>query len=353
MKKKSIIALVVLGLIVLIVFRLASNKNTIDKRNSPIATNPTAIPVTVATVVQETLQSALLKTGELAPYKQATALATASGNVLKLNFELGTQVQQGQLLGRIDTRLLQLDLQKSQSSAAKLKRDLQTYSELLEGNAATREKVEEIRQNYTEAINRSSQLQRQISDATIKAPISGTISARPVEEGVFVTSGTQVATIVNLSRIKVTVSLSESEVYQIKEGQTATLQTEVYPDKQWLGKVSYINPQADAAHSYAVEITAENNKEAPLRSGTFVKINFSNNKPQTALLIPREALLESTSDASVYIIEQGRAILRPIKVGAQYNSRIAVLEGLSPGQKVVTSGQINLQNRTPVILSNN
>lgn len=353
MKKKSIINLVVAGIIALIVFRLASNKNTIDNRNNPTPKSLAAIPVTATDVVEQDIQSSLVKTGQLAPYKQAAVLAPASGNVLKLNFQLGTQVQQGQLLARIDTKLLQLDLQKSNSNAAKLKRDLQTYSELLEGNAATREKVEEIRQNYTEAVNQSSQLGRQIADASIKAPISGTIALRPVEEGVFVASGTQVATIVNLSRIKVTVNLGESEVYQIKEGQTAILETEVYPERKWQGKISYINPQADDAHSYAVEITAENSKEAPLRSGTFVKISFSGGKSQKTILIPREALLESTRDASVYIIEKGRAVLRPIKVGTEYNGRIAVQQGLRPGEKVITSGQINLQNSTPVIISNN
>jgi len=351
MKKKVLLVLMVIGLTALIVIRLASNKNTIDKRNQPGTEVAKGIPVTVATAVEETLSTELVKTGTLAPFRQATVLATASGKLLRLDFELGTPVQEGQLLGRIDTQLLQLDLEKSESAAQKLRRDLQTYSELLEGNAATREKVEEVRQNYNEAANRSSQLRRQIADASLKAPISGVIASRPVEQGVFVASGSEVAAIVNLSRVKVTVNLTEAEVYQVSAGQKILLQTDVYPGREWQGTLSYISPQADAAHNYAVEISAENNREAPLRSGTFVRVDFAGRAPQKMLLIPREALLESTRDASVYVIQAGKAVLRPVKAGSDYGGRVAIIEGLKPGEQVVTSGQINLQSGTPVTIS--
>ena len=344
MKKKLIIILVCVSIIGVIIFILASNKKKINEKNQPVKVENIRIPVTTATIKEEIKETGLVKTGMLAPFKEAKALSVSSGNVQRLLFNLGDNVHQGQALATIDTRLLELDLQKSESNVSKLSRDLKTYTELLEGNAATQEKVNEIRQNYDDALNQVQQLRRQIADATIKAPTSGIIGAKAVEEGMFVTAGAEIASIVNLSQLKVQVYLTEAEVYQITLGQKIKLTTDVYPDKSFFGIVTFISPQANQAYNYQVEITAGNDKDTPLRSGTFVYADFSRKTTQKVLLIPREALNESTRDASVYLVQDGKAVLRNIKVGVEYGSNIQVTSGLQSGDQVITSGQINLRD---------
>jgi membrane fusion protein (multidrug efflux system) len=286
----------------------------------------------------------LIKTGILAPFKEARVLSVSSGNVQRLLFNLGDNVHQGQALAILDTRLLELDLQKSESNVSKLNRDLQTYTELLEGNAATQEKVDNIRQNYNDALTRSRQLRRQIADATIKAPTSGIIGNKAVEEGMFVPAGTEIASIVNLSQLKIQVYLTEGEVYRISLGQRITVKTDVYPDKSFFGTVTFISPQANQAYNYLTEITAVNDKDMPLRSGTFVYADFSRKTTQKILLIPREALNASTQDASVYVVQDGKAMLRNITVGVEYSNNVEVTDGLQLGEQVITSGQINLRD---------
>ncbi len=344
MRKKLIVTLVCIGIIGVIIFKLASNKKKIDEKNQPVQVENIQIPVTVATATQEIQQVGIVKTGTFTPFKEAKVLSVSSGNVQRLLFELGDNVRKGQTLAVIDTRLLELDLQKSESNVSKLKRDLQTYTELLQGNATTREKVDEIRQNYGDALNLSRQLRRQIADASIKAPTSGIIGSKLVEEGMFVTSGTEIASIVNLSQLKVQVYLTETEVYQIALGQKIKLTTDVYPDKIFIGKVTFISPQTNQAYNYQVEITAVNDEDTPLRSGTFVYADFSKHTSQKILLIPREALNSSIQDASVYVVQNGKAVLRNIKVGGEYGSNIQVTEGLKPDEQVITSGQINLKD---------
>ncbi|PXY42804.1 efflux transporter periplasmic adaptor subunit [Flavobacterium cheongpyeongense] len=351
MKKKYIITLVCIGIIGLITFKLAANKEKIDQKNQPAQIENIHIPVTAAIVKEEIQEAGLIKTGKLAPFKEAKIVSTSSGNVQRLLFNLGDHVYQGQTLAIIDTRLIKLDLQKSESNASKLKRDLQTYTDLLEGNAATQEKVNEIRQNYNDAVNLSQQLRRQIADASIKAPTSGIIGTKAIEEGMYVTAGGEIASIVNLSQLKVQVYFTEAEVYQIALGQKIKLTTDVYPDKSILGTVTFISPQANQAHNYQVEITAANEKDAPLRSGTFVYANFSRKTAQKILLIPREALNESTQNASVYMVQKDKALLRSIKVGKEYGKNIQVTEGLQAGNVVITSGQINLKDGTLINVS--
>lgn len=344
MKKRLIVTLVCIGIIGIIIFKLVSNKKKINEKNQPVQVENIRIPVTVATATQEIQQVGIVKNGVFAPFKEAKVLSVSSSNVQRLLFELGDNVRQGQTLAIIDTRLLELDLQKSESNVSKLKRDLQTYTELLEGNATTREKVDEIHQNYDDALNLSRQLRRQIADASIKAPTGGIIGTKLVEEGMFVTAGTEIASIVNLSQLKVQVYLTEAEVYQIAPGQKIKLTTDVYPDKTFTGKVTFISPQANQAYNYQVEITASNDKASPLRAGTFVYAYFSKQTSQEILLIPREALNGSIQDASVYVVQGGKAVLRNIKTGREYGSNIQVTGGLKPGEQIITSGQINLKD---------
>ncbi|RZJ89858.1 MAG: efflux RND transporter periplasmic adaptor subunit [Chryseobacterium sp.] len=351
MKRKYIIGLLIAVIVALIIFKLATNKSHLDAKKNPPGDSVLRIPVKVATVRQEIQQINMVKTGTLAPFKEAKVLSTVSGTLVKLNFNLGDFVTQGQTLAIMDTKLLQLDLQKAQSSASKLRSDLATYTELLEGQAATQEKVNEIRQDFVDANSQVNQLKKQIADGTIKAPTSGTISLKPVEQGVFVSAGTDIGTIVNLSKVKIQLNLTETEVYQVSMGQSVKITTDVYPGREFNGKISFISPQADETFNYKVEIMSENNDRSPLRSGTFVYADFSRTTSQKVLLIPREALTESIKDAAVYIVKDNVVRKKPIEVGMETQGMIQVLSGLEVGDVVVTSGQINLKDGVQVSVS--
>lgn len=351
MKKKLIITLICLGIASLIVFKLLSNKKKIDEKNEPVKVDNFNIPVTVAAVTEEIRQVDLIKTGLVIPFKEGKALAMSSGNIKSLNFNLGDKVSQGQVVAVIDTRLVELDLQKTETNIAKLKRDLQTYTELLEGKAATQEKVNEITQSYNDALNLSQQLRRQISDASIKAPLNGVISTKPLEQGMYVAAGAEIATIVNLSRIKIQVNLTESEVYQVSLGQKIKLHTDVFPDKTFTGVVSFISPSANEAFNYMVEITADNDPKFPLKSGTFIYADFSKQTSENVLLVPKEALNEISGQSSVYVVENGKAKLRNVKIGGNYKNKVFILEGLKVGDQVITSGQINLKDGSLINIS--
>lgn len=353
MKRKYIISIALLAVILLIAYRLTANKKTIDKNNKPEKKVAVKIPVKYAAAKQQVLEISIVKTGSLAPFKESKVITTASGILKDVRFELGDQVRQGQVLALVDNRAAELDLQKAESNLAKLKADVQTYTELYEGKAATKEKLDQLRQDYNDAMVQVDQFKKQISDAFIKAPTSGIISAKSMEAGVFANAGSEIATIVNLSRTKVQVNLTEAEVYQVKTGQTVKITTDVYAEAVFSGKVTFISPQADVTHNYMVEIIIDNTAKTPLRSGTFVYADFSVKSKQNVLVIPREALTESVKDASVYVIgKDNRVVLTPVQSGREMGSFIEITSGLTAGDRVVTSGQINLKNGTEVSLSN-
>lgn len=347
MKKTTLIVIMsTLAIVALIGFRLASNKKKIDEKNQLPTNTNIAIPVTVASVEAGTVTQQLVKTGNLIPFKEADIMATAPGKVTRINFDLGSYVRQGSPLVQVDNRLKELSLEATNLSINKLKKDVDRYNNLLAGNAATEVQVNDVKYNYENAQNQAEQIKKQIQDATVKAPINGQVVKRTVEVGEFVNTGTVIGSIVDISRLKVEVLVNEKDVYGLRKGQSVKVTADVFPDRLFNGQISFISPQGNAEHNYPVEITLNNGNL--LKAGTFVNVDFSKTSNEKALQIPRSALVESVKNPYVYVVENGVARQRPIKVGREFGDAIEVISGLQAGDQVITTGQINLSDGAAV-----
>ncbi|MVT09553.1 efflux RND transporter periplasmic adaptor subunit [Chitinophaga tropicalis] len=351
MKKKIITGSIVLLVVILVAWKLAGNKKEIDTRKQRNDTAAIIIPVKAVAVRSDSIVTSIQKTGNISPFKEAKVFATQSGNVMNLHFELGSKIKQGQLLAVMDNKTALIDLQKAKLTAAKLSNDLSTYKELLAGKATTAQKVKDLQQDYDNAVSQERIAAKQLEDTKITAPISGVILSKDVEAGVFLSPGTQIATIVNAEKAKIQVNLSESEVYHIRQGQQVKITAAVYPEHEFTGTITFISPSADESHNYMVEVTTGNNGEFMLHPGTFVKADFMGNTGRIATLIPREAISGSLDDASVFLVKNNRVELKKIRTGEQVNGMIEVLSGLTEGDQVVVSGQINLKDGSSISLS--
>ncbi|WP_027302898.1 efflux RND transporter periplasmic adaptor subunit [Rudanella lutea] len=343
MKKTPLIVIMsALAIVALIGFRLASNKKKIDEQKAPVVATNVAIPVTVASVEEGTVSQQLIKTGNLIPFREANITATTAGKVEAVNFNLGSQIRQGQMLVQLDNKLKELSLQSTQLTIDKLKKDVDRYNTLLAGNATTEIQVNETRYNYQNALNQAEQIRKQIQDANVKAPISGQVVKKDIEPGEYISPGTVLGTVLDVSRLKVNVLVNESDVYGLRKGQSVRISADVFPGRTFSGQISYIAPQGTEEHNYPVEITLSS--AGGLKAGTFVNVDFSQQSNQKALQIPRIALVESIKNPYVYVIEGGVARQRKIKVGREFGDSIEVIGGLSAGDQVVTTGQLNLSD---------
>ncbi|TDE13627.1 efflux RND transporter periplasmic adaptor subunit [Dyadobacter psychrotolerans] len=346
MKRKLIIIGSIALIGILIGYQLVANKSKIDSKNKMPEKTGISIPVTVAIVSEGSTDQQLVRTGNLIPYKQAEIMATSAGKVLSVKYELGSYVNKGATIVSVDSKLKELSLQATELNINKLKKDADRYTKLLAGNAATEIQVNDTKYNYENALNQAEQIKQQISDATVEAPISGRIIKKNIEPGEFVNVGTSLGTILDVTRLKVQVMISESDVYKLKEGQHVQVKTDIYPDKKIDGVISYIAPQGDDSHNYPVEIVIQNTSQ--LKAGTFVSVSFLQKTSQQALLIPRSSLVESIRNPYVYVMENNIAKQRKIEVGRELGDKIEVLSGLKAGETVITTGQINLSEGVTV-----
>ena len=153
----------------------------------------------------------------------------------------------------------------------------------------------------------------------------------------------------DVSVLKAIVYVSESNVYDLKIGQPAQISSEIFPGKLTRGYIKYIAPKGDENHNYRVEVEIPN---SGYKAGTYVSVKFSFKKPVEALQIPKIALVEGVKNPYVYVVNGNNISIRKLNLGEEVGQNVVVLNGLVPGEKVVTSGQINLTTSSKISIVN-
>lgn len=352
MKRFITIAIVVI-LTGMIAFRLMQNKKTIEARAQVEDNSGQVVSVNVYKTEKKIAEKKLRMVGTAIANQVIDIKSEVQGKITSLNITLGQRVQKGQVLAKIDDRLRALAVDNALQRLADAKQNYERFKNLYEGGAASKAQFEQYSLAYENARNQVDQARKELSSTTITAPISGIITAKQAEEGSFTTMGSPIATVVDISKLKIQLNISENDVYALNLGDEVTITTTVFPGVNYHGKVTYISPRGDEAHNYPVELSIENKKDKQLKAGTYVDVTFNKQSNVPTLQIPREALVGSIKDAKVYIVDKENTVqLKPIVIGNDYGQYLEVLEGLSEGEVIVTSGQINLTNGAKVTIIN-
>lgn len=342
--KKIITGVVVVLLIVAAGFRMYSNHEKINSTKNLNSGISSVVSVQAYTVKSMKIDQTLNLVGVLSANSEVNIVAEAQGKMTSLNVELGQVKGQGSVIATIDNKLKELAVRSAQVALAKQKRDLSRYENLVKGGGAPQQQLDDARTSYENAVITLEQNQKQLSDATVKSPISGVITKKLVDKGAFVNVGTTIASIVDISKLKLKLNVSESNVYKLKVGEKVQVTTDIYAGSTFDGKITFVSSKGDENHNYDVEVQVANSGKNQLRAGTFANATINQTSVGNKLYIPREALQGSTRDAKVYVAENGKAQLRSIEVSEADNKYLEVKSGLKEGEVVVTSGQINLED---------
>lgn len=347
--KKTITVLIVIAVIAAVLFRLASLRNSMPKNvgaQTHITTMPAAVNVTTA--AKMTPNHTLTLTGKLTPWKDITVVSEAQGKIVTLRVETGETKSKGNLLASIDNTLKSLAVDNAKVNVGKLQNDLSRTENLFRGGTVSQQQLDDARYAYENSKIQLEQAQKQLEDATITAPISGIITRKYAEEGAFINVGGPIASMVDVSKLKVRLLVSETNVYRLRTGDTVSIGADVYPGVVFSGRITFISSQSDDAHGYPVEITMDNSARYPLKAGTMVNVTIDVNSTGMKLFIPRKALQGGTKDASVYIVKNGAALQKQVVTGEGDNDYIEIVSGISEGDSVVVTGQVNLSEGKPV-----
>ena len=364
----------------------------------------TAVATQVTPVQRMSVQRLVDLSGTLLSPDQAKISSEVAGIIREVRVQLGTEVKAGDVLVRLEPRELQFALDRAESALRQVEAQLgidrgqdkqlppdeqiasvrqamanrddarQAFerAQNLNGRglltradrdtAETRVKVTEA--NYQAALDTVHSLkaslqdrrashelaQKKLADAVIKAPVAGSISERLVQPGEFIRENTQVATIVQMSPLKLKSAIQEKNASLIRPGQTVEFDVEAFLNRTFTGKVAYVSPSVDqATRTFAVEALVDNS-DRQLKPGFFAKGVVLTHVDAEVLAVPEDAISTLAGVSTVYVIEDGKARQQQISLGARQHKLVEVTAGLKGDERLATTNLSQLATGVTVQL---
>lgn len=351
MKRVIITVLVIIVALAGIAFVLSGNKKKNEAKTAYIAEGGGAVAVRVATVEKKALDLDFSVNGTFAPKQELNFMNENPGRVTKIYVEEGDRVSKGQILARIDAEIINTDKETAEANYQNALRDEARYSSSFKTGGVTQQQLDQAKLATQNAKLRLQASQRKVSDANIKSPINGIINKKYIEVGAFVNGqGTQLFEIVDVSKLKLKVNVNESQVANLKTGDKINIKSSVFPTETFSGVVTFIAPKADASLNFPIEIEVTNNAKNSLKAGMYGTAIFNFPDQAPTILIPRGSFAGSVSSNQVYVFDEASKTskLRKVIAGRILGDSVEILDGLNEGETVITSGQINLADGTPV-----
>ena len=176
-----------------------------------------------------------------------------------------------------------------------------------------------------------------IADAVIYAPISGYISERTADVGEFASTNTKVATILRTSVLRLKIDVPEQSIGKVSVGQSVSIQTSAYPDRNFAGTIVRFAPNVNAT-SRVLSVEAEvENGNGLLKPGQFATVRITQSKPEPAVMIPASAVKTVGDNSQVFVIKDGVAEERQVQLGLLENDLIEIKQGVQEGETVATN----------------
>lgn len=339
--KKIIWIIAGVAVVGMMMFKLLSNKKTTENRVYQYDKEK-PISVSVDTIRLQNFVDAGNYTGTFEPNKETKISADIQGKINAVLVDVGSYVSKGQTLIQLDNSLLKLQLQTVEVQIEGLEDDVNRYTILTEADAVQGVQLEKARLGLKSAKVQRATLLEQISKTSIKAPFNGIVTAKLNEEGGFAAPGVPLLQITDISTLRFTVNVPENDLVKFQNNQTYKINADVYPDISLSGKVSMIGSKANMGNSFPIQFQVANTKNLSIKSGMFGKVNLSESEQEQGILIPTSAIMEENGIAKVYVIKNGKAVLKTITTSKTIGNKTLVSSGLNENDIIVTNGFINL-----------
>jgi membrane fusion protein (multidrug efflux system) len=273
--------------------------------------------------------------------EQVTITAQVTERLLRLGFDDGSFVRKGQTIAVLSQGQQTAALAEANARQREAQQQLGRITTLRKRGFATKSSEDAQIAAAAAARAQASGVQAQISERVITAPFSGYASLRNISPGAVVSSGTEIATISDISSIKLDFPVPETALAVLRPGLTIEARSAAYPDTPFRGQIATVDPVIDP-NTRAVTVRARlPNPDGRLKPGMLLTVNIETS-PRMGLSVPELAVVGEGENRFVYVVEGGMAKRVQVRTGLRSNGRVEILEGLRPGLPVVTEGVVKL-----------
>jgi len=326
-------------------------KNAISAAFAP---KPTAVAVEAAKVEQWPPQLSAI--GTLRAFQGIVVAPQVAGVVTAIHFQSGDDVAAGAPLVDLDTSVEAADLANGVAQLKNANVTLERGRALIANGNTPQSTVDAALAARDSAAASVEHTQAVIAQKTLKAPFAGRLGLRNVDLGQYVAAGASLTTLQQLDPIYVDFSAPEGALATLAVGQETTLSVDAQPGRVFTGKVTAIDARV-SADSRNVTVRAQfDNADHKLLPGMFADVTVTTGASADVLTVPRTAIVYSLYGDNAFVVvpaKSGDGLIverRFIRIGATRGERIAIVDGLKAGDKVVIAGQIKLQPNSPVTI---
>jgi len=332
--------------------------------------------------------------GTLVSPEQAKVSSEVAGIVKEASIELGQEVHAGQILVQLDTRELELALERAQSALKQIEAQLgvdgsrpnaippdeqiasvrtailnrddartqfaraqesvtkgliprvdlettETRVKVMEANLQSAlENVRSLKASLQDRRASVQLAQKKINDASVRAPVAGAVAERLVQRGEFIRENTQVATIVQLNPLQLRTAVQEKFSDVIRKNLSVKFEVEPFPGQTFVGRIANISPSIDQqTRTFPVEILVDNSNRK-LKPGFFAKGTILTERDNNVMALPEEAVSILAGVSSVFVVENGVIRQQSVTVGAHEGKFFEIVDGLK-GNEVVAVSNLN------------
>lgn len=312
----------------------------------------TAVPVEVGKVTVGPIDAAYRGSATLEAEDEATVLAKTSGVIEQVLAEEGQRVKAGQVLARLETERLKLEVARAKAEADKARENFERNTRIFEKNLISKELYDQSRFALDAARAAYELAALTLRESEIRAPFDGVVSARYIKVGNAIQPNSPAFKVTQMDVLHAHIYVPERDIHKLAPRQLASLTLDAWPDKSFDGTILRVNPVVDAATGTVKVTVAMAGGQRELKPGMFGRVEIRYDRRESAVLVPKDAVLTEDAAQAVFVVADGKARRQPIKVGYSDSYNYEVLEGLKSGDQVVTTGQASLKDDAKVHVVN-
>ena len=350
--KWGLIAIIVIGLAGMAIhtFMPRENKELAQAPGKPKTSNRSRTLNVIGEVIKESsISDGSNITGLLLPDEEVSLSFETSGKITAINFTEGTSIKKGELLAKVNDAQLQAQLRKLEVQLKLAEDRVYRQNALLEREAVSKEAYEQVQTDLAMLKAEIDMVKANIAYTELRAPFDGIIGLRQVSEGAYVTPSTIVATLTKISPLKIEFAVAERYAGILKNGANLTFKVDGHI-KPLSAKVYAMESHVDPTnHTFAIRALYPNTNGL-LMPGRFASVELKTQEFNDAITIPSQAIVPEMGIDKVYVYKSGKAQPVTIAKGIRNDARVQVLEGLSIGDTIITSGTLQLRTGLSVTL---
>jgi membrane fusion protein, multidrug efflux system len=320
--------------------------------------------VEVITVTTGRITQSREAIGTVRALEAITVTAKVSGILASVDFREGQQIKEGEIIARLDAEerraeeaAAKADLARTVALKEEIAQKFERARALRRSGAGTEAQVDDFAAQLRTAESaimaaraRVQAAAARLEDLVIRAPFSGRLGGRSISQGAYIAPGGRITTLDDLSRVRVDFSMPENISQQLHASQQVHASGPAFGERRFAGRVALIDPRIDPM-TRAIRLTADiANPDEALRPGMFLNITIDLEVTENAILVPEEAILGEGLRQLLFVIVDGKAERRLVRIGQRQGGKVQILEGLSAGETLVVRGLQRIRPGQPVVI---